>query len=231
MKTSTRHRAVRTSGAAEADILAGEWQLRSAGATLSVSFDGQGGGLFGDIPTRYSTRGNQLVMVAGDAVIEWAIEVHGDQLLVRVKGSAEPLTLRRACRSRPSQRGAVHVEPNPRELCGTWLFCDSFRAYNGGHSSSDVRFTLREDGSYVYGSERSMSAYAYGQGMLTNGSDSDAGHWSVEDGLLVAHSPTRGMQRFRLTKQNHPKSGEPMLCLDGQCFVTATSRPPWGIRP
>jgi hypothetical protein len=124
-------------------------------------------------------------------------------------------------------RGAPSGGRNPLDLCGTWLFCDSFRAYNGGHSSSDISFTLHADGSYTYGSERSMSAYAYGQGMFTNGSDSDTGHWSIEDGFLLANSTTRGPQRFRLTKANHPMTGEPMLCLDGQCFVTQQARQPW----
>lgn len=123
--------------------------------------------------------------------------------------------------------GSAHLGANPPELCGTWTFYDGANAYNGGYSSSDISFTLNRDGSYTYGSERSMSAYAYGQGMLTHGSDSDAGQWSVEGEVLTALSHTRGLQRFRLTKANHPKTGEAMLCLDGQCFVTQTVRPPW----
>lgn len=105
----------------------------------------------------------------------------------------------------------AHLGTNPPELCGTWTFYDSANAYNGGYSSSEIGFTLNRDGRYTFGSERSMSAYVYGQGMLTNGSDSDAGQWSVEGDVLIANSHTRGMQRFRLTKANHPKTGEAML--------------------
>ncbi len=63
-------------------------------------------------------------------------------------------------------------------------------------------------GIYSYHRESSKSAYATGMYGATPSRIDEAGTCS-------------------LSRRNHPRTGDPMLCLDDLCFVTYHQRPPW----
>jgi hypothetical protein len=44
---------------------------------------------------------------------------------------------------------------------------------------------------------------------------------------LTVNSRTAGTNSYTLVRKNHPKNNDPMLCLDGRCFVTYGPKPPW----
>src|SRR6266850_3016384 len=52
----------------------------------------------------------------------------------------------------------------------------------------------------------------------TNPQESDSGSWSVTGSTLTAHSRARGTITFSFEKRNHPKTGDPMILLDGDAF-------------
>lgn len=45
--------------------------------------------------------------------------------------------------------------------------------------------------------------------------------------MLVGQSQSEGLVQYSLELMNHPKTGDPMLVIDGDWFVTATPREPW----
>ena len=114
-----------------------------------------------------------------------------------------------------------------RELVGKWCEVKNFSANAGGGSASSSCFELRADCSYVYASERSMSAYAPGMYGGTSSSSNDAGRWSATASSITARSQRGTTTTYRLEKRNHPRNGDPMLCLDGDCYVTYYQKRPW----
>ena len=62
----------------------------------------------------------------------------------------------------------------------------------------------------------------------TNSQSSDSGRWSYDGARLTAHSRTGKVASYALEKRNHPKNKrDPMICLDGKCYVTYYNKPAW----
>ncbi len=73
----------------------------------------------------------------------------------------------------------------------------------------------------------SASAYAPGAYGSTASQSRDAGTWTLDGTTLKVVWQTQGPGSYALVKRNHPKNNDPMLCLDGRCFVTYGPKPPW----
>jgi hypothetical protein len=66
--------------------------------------------------------------------------------------------------------------------------------------------------------------------LLADGSfqnSNDAGTWTSEGEWLTFRSKKTGVRTVRLEKRNHPKTGEPMLVMDGEEFASAYQKGPW----
>ena len=146
----------------------------------------------------------------------------------------QPLVFTRAGAPAGAAAGAGKVLP---ELAGKWCDFGSASGTSGhGGTSREECFTLFPDGRYQYFYEGSFSAYSnvsptYGvqPGVTGMGSSrsSDEGTWTATATTITAHSKKQGVTTYTLEKKNHPKTGDPMLCLDGKCFTTALQKPPW----
>ena len=56
---------------------------------------------------------------------------------------------------------------------------------------------------------------------------SDRGRWNATESTMTARSDSGTTTTYRLSKVNHPKNRDPMLCIDDRCFVTYHQRAPW----
>lgn len=113
---------------------------------------------------------------------------------------------------------AAQYGPHPPALCGKWVY------YSGGSGYSSSRcLILHPNGSYEYYGESSTS----GPNGSTAGDSNDAGTWQLQGNQILANSQSQGPLQFTLILRNHPKTGDPMILLDGDAYVTATQRPPW----
>jgi hypothetical protein len=217
--------------AARADpALTGAWTALIEGQRSNVTFDGKGGGRAEGRPIRYQVMGNLLLVEDQGEVATYHFQVEGNQL--KVAGGQLPgvVTYSRgtiAATPSPPARTAAAGAGGPADLVGKWCKASNFSANAGGGSQSSACFELRADGSYVYGSERSASAYGGGMWGGTSGSSGDAGRWSATATSLTAHSRSGQVATYQLEKRNHPKNRDPMLCLDGDCYVTYWRKAPW----
>lgn len=57
--------------------------------------------------------------------------------------------------------------------------------------------------------------------------DREVGRWTATDTTLTADPRKGAPTTYRLERRNHPASRAPMLCLNGDCYVTAAKRQPW----
>ena len=92
---------------------------------------------------------------------------------------------------------------------------------------TDECFTLFPNGTYQYHREASISAYAPGIHGGTASQTDDTGTWRVNGSTVIVNSRNQGAATYSLEKRNHTKTGDPMVCLDGRCYVTYYQKPPW----
>lgn len=109
-----------------------------------------------------------------------------------------------------------------RELVGKWCYAANVNAIGGGRQSN-ICFTLKADGTYEYYGETSNSNIYGG----SNSQSADYGRWSATATSLTARSNSGKTTTYTLEKRNHPKSGDAMLMVDGDAFVTYYQRPSW----
>jgi hypothetical protein len=210
--------------------LTGSWNGTIDGQPITATFDGKGGGQVDGRPIRYQVQGTMLAVEDQGQVAFYQFAVQGNRL--QVSGGQLPGVLNMT-RGQPGavaaatprqQQGAGNVA---QALVGKWCKSSSFTANAGGGSQSSACFELRGDGSYVYGSERSASAYGGGMWGGTSGSSGDSGRWSATQGSITAHSRSGQVSTYRMELRNHPKNRDPMICLDGDCYVTYWKKSPW----
>ncbi len=166
----------------------------------------------------YRVQGNVITLTGNEGSIDVQFELSGDTLITVFNGQRTVYT---RVPEGPDGEGRSGGSL-PRELIGKWCYMSNVNAGNGGRMSNRC-FTLRPDGTYQYYSETSSSG-AYGG---SASQESDSGTWSATATTITANSRTNGRQTYRLEKRNHPKTGDPMLVLDGDAYVTYNQRPPW----
>ena len=111
---------------------------------------------------------------------------------------------------------------NPQDLVGKWCYQSNVNAQGGGRMS-DICFTLNANGTYQYYGETS-SSNPYGG---TASQNSDAGRWTATANSLTARSNSGKTVTYALERRNHPKTGDPMLMVNGDAFVTYYQKRPW----
>jgi len=198
------------------------------GRPLKVDFRADGSGTINDQPMRWQAVGGALLIQQNGQVASYGFKVEGDKLQVSGGDLAQPATLSKGtgpyeAAMRKQKPAAATASGNGQELVGKWCDVRSMSNYQGG-SSSMACFELKPDGSYTYNAESSRSVSAGS----TASQSSDAGRWSYKGGQLIAQSRSGETHSYTLEKRNHPKNQrDPMICLNGQCFVTFYNKPAW----
>ena len=196
--------------------IVGRWQ--SSEATVQINDDGTLN-LNGDT-YRYVVKGNNITLANNEGALTFPFKLAGDSLQVLVDGRL--VNYKRLTGSAGVADIGSASATNPRELFGKWCYMSNINSSGGGRMSNSC-FTLYPNGTYEYYSETSSS----GPVASSASQESDSGTWSVTGSTLTAHSRARGTLTFSFEKRNHPKTGDPMILLDGDAFVTYSPRSPW----
>ena len=204
--------------------LHGTWSATVEGQPLVVTFEANGTGSVNAAPMRWQAMGKLLfVQQQGGQPIGYSFEVKGDKLNVAGGDLNGTVTMSRGTAAAVVAKKDSVKQTSGQELVGKWCKMSTFTANTGGSQRSTC-FELRADGSYTYQHEGSSSG-AYGG---TASQSSDAGRWKVSGNKLSAQSQRGTVSTYTLEKRNHPKNKrDPMICLDGECYVTFYNRAPW----
>lgn len=119
--------------------------------------------------------------------------------------------------------GEAKVVP---ELVGKWCYIKVSTSGTGGSMSNEC-YTLKADGTYEYYYESSRSVNTGDMYGGTASQDGDRGTWSFDGMNLHYNSNTKGSGSYTLEKRNHPKTGDPMIVLNGYTYVTYFNKTPW----
>lgn len=197
--------------------LVGRWQ----GPESVIQINADGTLLIGQIPYRYTVQDSTLTLIGFDGTLPMPFLLQGDTLTVSINGQQAVLQrIAGAAASGASAPGGG----TPGELAGKWCYMSNVSGTSGGGRMSDECFTIYADGTYQYHQETSSSG-SYGS---SASQQDDSGTWSLRGNTLAVVSRTQGATSYTLEKRNHPKNtNDPMLCLDGRCYVTYGPKPPW----
>lgn len=227
--------------------LIGTWSAAEVqGKPLLVEFAAGGNGKVNGEPMKWSTLGGALFIQQKGQTASYGFKVQGDKLLVYANGQAQPATLSKgsaaydaAMKAKPNvapakagvapAKAGAQASGNGQELVGKWCDMHTMMSTQGqGGSSRMACMELKADGTYTYNAESSRSVNTntfYGG---TNSQSSDSGRWSYDGARLTAHSRSGKVASYALEKRNHPKNKrDPMICLDGTCYVTYYNKPAW----
>jgi len=170
---------------------------------------------------------NAVITVSSDeGSLQFPYELDGDTLTVDAQGREIVYT-----RMKPdgpgkgigsgTGAGRASGESIIPAFVGKWCYLSSL----GGTSSyrNDRCFTLYQNGTYEYSGETSSS----GANGSSVGSQYDTGRWTATATTLTAYSNSRGKVVYPIQLRNHPKTGDPMIVVDGDAYVTYGQKPPW----
>jgi len=171
---------------------------------------------------KYRVKGTVITVSNDQGSIPFPFELDGDTLTVEFQG--RDVVYKRL--KGDDKSGAVTGGPAAGEgviaaFVGKWCYMSNLTGSNSSMSSRC--FTLYANGTYEYAAESSTSG-AYGS---TAGQSYDSGRWTATRTTLTAYSKANGKLVYPIQLRNHPKTGDPMIVVNGEAYVTAYQKPPW----
>ena len=201
-------------------LLLGRWQSSEA----VIEFRANGSIKINDDELVYKVKGAVITVTSLEGSMQFPFELDGDKLTVAVEDREVVYTRLKGNAGRTEGMGAVPGAAGGGiipEFVGKWCYMSSLTGSNSYMSSRC--FTLYANGTYEYSAESSSSG-AYGS---TAGQSYDSGRWSATRNSITAISNSKGRLVYPIELRNHPKTGDPMIVVDGDAYVTATQRRPW----
>jgi hypothetical protein len=202
--------------------LVGIWE--SDEATVVIRSDGTI--LINNEKYKYKIKDNTIIVFNDEGSLDFPFQLKGNQMTVLFEGRRIVYTRNtdkaddKSIAEKNSQQSDSNGS-NPSELVGKWCYMSNLTGTNS--RMSNRCFTLYEDGTYEYYAETSSS----GSVASSASQESDSGRWSVSGNTIIAYSNANGKLTFPFEKRNHPKTGDPMIVLDGDAYVTAYQKNPW----
>ncbi len=202
----------------------GRWVSSDTGYEMECNFKADGSGVVDGDVVKWSASGGKLtVELDGDKqVYNYTFNANG----FRVSGGdlEMPLNFRKAGSNNASAQNNQNSNAGGKKvdqsLVGKWCYVNVTSNYS---SSAEECITINSNGTYEYYSERSTS----GSNGSTASQNSDTGTWWIEGNRVYYRSQSQGEGSYELVKQNHPKTGDPMIVLDGTAYVTYYKKSPW----
>lgn len=209
--------------------LIGQWQGQVDGESFVIQFNADGTGQIGQQAIYYQAQDNQLLVQSTEGILSYQWQLKGKQLIVQGGDLQGSLVLQRVSHNQNVAKATAKngSAQTPQQLVGKWCLASNFSANAGGGSSRSSCFTLQANGRYQYNQESSMDAYGGGMWGGTSQQSQDSGRWSVNGQQIIAQSDNGQQYQYQLELKNHPKNRDPMICLDGECYVSYFQKAPW----
>lgn len=202
--------------------LEGAWE----GYGEVIEFRGGGVAIYLGKQMGYSVAGSTVTLVSGGQSIPLSWQVKGNQLTLSVNGKQLQYTRRGAVGTSGNSGASAPGGIIAPELVGKWAWINVASGNSGGSMSSET-ITINADGTYEYYSESSRSVNTPDLSGGTANQGGDRGTWRLEGNILHVVSRSQGAHDYSFEKRNHPKTGDPMIVIDGRTYVTFWQKAPW----
>ena len=198
--------------------LIGKWQ----GPQDMVEIKKDGSMLVGTTPYRYKVEKNVLTMIGSDGQVLVPFQLNGDLLQVVYNGQL--VELNRVTQETQAAAAGQGATGGAMALVGKWCYVNVMDATSGGGRMTSECITIYANGTFEFWQD-TYNSNPYGSS-ATNGAI--RGTWTATENTLTANIQGQGTRVYQLVKRNHPKNvRDPMICLDGRCYVTYGPKNPW----
>ncbi len=225
-QTPQLNQQLQSAGAQNGNEVIGVW----SGNGESVEFKSNGQCSYAGNTFQYQVSQGHIILVTPQGNAMLAYSVKGNQLTLSANGQQFTYTKGAGHEGQGSPQTQTQAQTGggrvAQELVGKWCWTN-VNSTNTGGSSSSACIVLNGNGTYEYASERSMDTNTSSFYAGTSSQGSDRGTWWVQGDRIYYNSQTRGQGSYQLQKQNHPKTGDPMILLDGEPYVTFYQKPRW----
>ena len=201
--------------------LFGTWNNPSVG-TLILQANGNGsldGGAF-----TFTHTANKIIAFSDDGTFNYYYKFSNGNLVVSGGIFENPVTFRKAKTNtvnNSSKSGSID-----KSIVGTWCWTNASATYTS--SSSNTRcIVINSNGTYQYTYEGSISGSGGGYYGGSSSQNADQGSWKLHGNTISIVSQNEGAQTLSFQKKNHPKTGDPMIIIDGDAYVSYYQKNPW----
>lgn len=195
--------------------LVGYWLCESDGTKLQIRENGSltiNGGEY-----VYKIKGSVITVTGDEGSMAIPYTLARDTLTVDVEGREMVYERMKG----DTAKATGKVGGVMQQLVGKWCYMSNLTGSNS--RMSNRCFVLNANGTYEYSSETSSSG-TYGG---SASQEYDSGRWSATTSTLTANSNNNGQIVYPMELRNHPKTGDPMIVVDGDAYVTAYQKRPW----
>lgn len=201
----------------------GTWNNDEVG---SLTFNSNGNGTFAGGSFRYTSTGNKIFTSSEDGDFNYNYKVLNGQLIVSGGIFPAPVTFTKA-KTTPSSSSSSKSGSIDKSIVGTWCWTKASGTYTNASSSSTRCIVINADGTYQYTYDGSISGSGGGYYGGSASQSSDHGTWKLNGSTISVVSAGEGAQTLPFQKKNHPKTGDPMIIIDGDAYVTYYQKNPW----
>jgi hypothetical protein len=214
----------RAEESAPAQSIVGTWY----GPGQVVIFSADGTMTLNGTKMSWTVAGNILFVQAPNAANQYSFEVTDKGLSIAIGDRLVDYS------RTPSGGGAAKGSKTPAaggvialELAGRWCRVNLKSGNLVGAQSAGTQsagcITVNENGTYEFSADTAVTVSA----TAAKGQKYDRGTWRLDDDVLLVASELDGFKTRKLQKQNHPRTGKPMLVIDGESFLATFEKDPW----
>jgi hypothetical protein len=209
----------------DAEKLIGKWVSHDDGYPMEADFKANGTGVVDGDAVKWSVKSGTLTIdVEGDRK-NYKISIKENEFNVSGGDLEKPMNFKRVVAGNRTEAGTkettnANEKKLDQTLVGKWCYVNVASNYN---TTSEQCIIVNENGTYEYYAEGSTS----GSNGSTASQLSDSGTWWVEGNRVYYNSQSQGEGSYELIKRNHPKTGDPMIVLDGTAYTTFYKKSPW----
>ena len=203
--------------------IVGTWNNDEVGALV---FNSNGNGTFAGSSFTYTTTSTKIFARSDDGDFNYNYKLANGQLIVSGGIFPAPVTFTKA-KSSTSNTSTSKSGSIDKSIVGTWCWTNASGVNTNATSSNTRCLVINGDGTYQYTYEGSISGSGGGYYGGSSSQNSDHGTWKLNGNIVNIISASQGAQSLSFQKKNHPKTGDPMIVIDGDAYVTYYQKNPW----
>jgi hypothetical protein len=206
----------------DTEKLIGKWVSNDAGFAMEADFNANGSGVVDGDAITWSIKPGFLVVVMDGEKQSYTLSFTEKGFRLSGGNLDMPLNFQKLTGTSATSAAGENTSEKKLDqtLVGKWCYVN---VTSTNSASSEQCIIVNANGTYEYYAERSTS----GSNGSTASQSSDSGTWWIENNHVFYNSQSQGEGSYELIKRNHPKTGDPMIVLDGTAYVTFYKKSPW----
>ncbi len=205
--------------------IVGTWNNDDFGKLV---FKSDGNGSLGNADFTFTYTANKIIATDEDGQnYYYSYKLSNGQLNISGGIFESPVTFTKSGSTNSATNSGATKGGIDKSIVGTWCWTNASGVNTNATSSNTRCLIINGDGTYQYTYEGSISGSGGGYYGGSSSQSSDHGTWRINGNTVKIVSASEGAQTLSFQKKNHPKTGDPMIIIGGDAYVTYYQKSPW----